>query len=47
MLLRLAGLSPDMKAGIVADVLGERETELPRAFSVISPGMVRIRRQTS
>jgi predicted nuclease of predicted toxin-antitoxin system len=44
-LLRLAGLSPETKAGIVADVLREREAELRQAFSVVSPGMVRIRRK--
>ena len=44
-LLRLAGLSPEKKAGIVADVLRDREAELLQAFSVISPGMVRIRRE--
>ena len=44
-LLRLAGLSPETKAGITADVLRDREAELRQAFSVISPGMVRIRRK--
>ena len=44
-LLRLAGLSPETKAGIVADVLRDRAAELTQAFSVISPGMVRIRRK--
>ena len=47
LLLRLAGLSLETRAGIVADVLREREHELLQAFSVISPGMVRIRRQTN
>lgn len=46
-LLRLGGLPPEKKADIVADVLRERETELPQAFSVISPGTVRIRRKRS
>jgi predicted nuclease of predicted toxin-antitoxin system len=45
MLLRLPGLSPETKAGIVAGVLRDREAELLQAFSVISPGMVRIRRK--
>ena len=45
-LLRLAGLSLETKAEIVADVLRAREAELLQAFSVISPGMVRIRRST-
>jgi predicted nuclease of predicted toxin-antitoxin system len=43
-LLRLAGLAPETKAEIAADVLRDREAELLQAFSVISPGMVRIRR---
>lgn len=44
-LLRLVGLSSETKAEIVVDVLRERAAELPQAFSVISPGMVRIRRK--
>lgn len=43
-LLRLAGLSPETRAALLAEVLRDREAELLRAFSVISPGMVRIRR---
>ncbi|HEX6622828.1 MAG TPA: DUF5615 family PIN-like protein [Pyrinomonadaceae bacterium] len=43
-LLRLAGLSPETRATLLSDVLQDREAELLRAFSVISPGMVRIRR---
>jgi predicted nuclease of predicted toxin-antitoxin system len=46
LLLRLAGLPPAIKAQIVGDVLRSRATELPNAFSVISPGSVRIRKQT-
>ncbi|MCI0731880.1 MAG: DUF5615 family PIN-like protein [Chloroflexi bacterium] len=46
-LIRLAGLTPATKAGIVAAVIRERELELPDAFSVISPGVVRIRRRQS
>ncbi|MDE2734376.1 MAG: DUF5615 family PIN-like protein [Gemmatimonadota bacterium] len=42
-LFRLAGLSPEMKAGIVSAAFIHRGHELPSAFSVISPGMVRIR----
>lgn len=41
-LIRLAGLSAERKAEIVADALREHETELARCFSVISPGNVRI-----
>ncbi len=44
-LLRLAGLLPETKAGIVADVLRDRGAELLQTFSVISPGMVRVRRK--
>jgi predicted nuclease of predicted toxin-antitoxin system len=43
-LLRLAGLSNTTKAEIVAEVCRDRASELFRAFSVISPGQVRIRR---
>ena len=44
-LLRLAGLSPKMKAVIVCDVLRSRESEVQDAFAVVSPGNVRIRRR--
>lgn len=43
-LLRLGGLSNATKATMVADVCRDRAPELPRTFSVISPGQVRIRR---
>jgi predicted nuclease of predicted toxin-antitoxin system len=43
-LLRLAGLSNATKAKIVAEVCRDRASGLFRAFSVISPGQVRIRR---
>ena len=42
-LIRLAGLSAERKADIVSSVFHDRETELLQAFSVISPGQVRIR----
>ncbi|MEK6257989.1 MAG: DUF5615 family PIN-like protein [Planctomycetota bacterium] len=42
-LVRLAGLSEDAKAKIVAEVFRGREQELVGGFAVISPGMVRIR----
>jgi predicted nuclease of predicted toxin-antitoxin system len=42
-LIRLAGLSPGTKAAIVSDVIREHSSELLHAFTVISPGMVRIR----
>lgn len=42
-LLRLAGLSNATKAEIVAVVFRDRAPELLKAFTVISPGAVRIR----
>jgi len=42
-LIRLAGLSAGAKAGIVSTAMREHGTELLHAFTVISPGMVRIR----
>lgn len=42
-LIRLTGLSPQTKAQIVSNVIGERAVEMPDAFTVISPGLVRIR----
>jgi predicted nuclease of predicted toxin-antitoxin system len=44
-LLRLAGLSAARKAEIVSKVFEGRGTQLAHAFSVISPGRVRIRPQ--
>lgn len=43
-LVRLPGLSLQAKAKSVARVLAEHENELMNAFSVISPGRVRIRK---
>ena len=45
-LIRLAGLSAERKAQIVSKILGERGGEFAHAFSVISPGRVRIRPQS-
>lgn len=45
MLLRLAGLANATKAEIVAEVCRNRSAELIGAFSVVSPGQVRIRRR--
>lgn len=42
-LARLAGLSSQAKALVVATALAERANEMFNAFSVISPGMIRIR----
>ncbi|MDE2927177.1 MAG: DUF5615 family PIN-like protein [Acidobacteriota bacterium] len=44
-LLRLTGLPGETKARIVSAILAERNRELLAAFSVISPGTVRIRPQ--
>ena len=44
-LVRLAGLSPHAKARMVSTVFANRGNELLNAFSVISPGRVRIRRR--
>ncbi len=44
-LLRLAGLSAETKAKTVSTVIADRGHELFSAFSVISPGRIRIRRQ--
>lgn len=42
-LIRLAGLSTEVKVRIVSGVIREHEAEMAGAFTVISPGMVRIR----
>jgi predicted nuclease of predicted toxin-antitoxin system len=42
-LLRLAGLANVSKAEIVAEVFRTRSAELIGAFSIVSPGQVRIR----
>jgi len=43
-LLRLSGISPPEKSSIVAAAVEEHASELPRAFTVISPETIRIRR---
>lgn len=43
-LIRLAGLSPASKAEIVSSCFDSHSAELPRAFTVISPQAIRIRR---
>jgi predicted nuclease of predicted toxin-antitoxin system len=43
-LIRLAGLAPSAKADIVAKVIQDHAGELQGAFTVISPGAVRIRK---
>lgn len=42
-LLRLFGLSAGLKANIVAEAFRDRGAEMARGFTVISPGIVRIR----
>ena len=46
-LVRLAGLSTSRKATIVSDAIRMHGSEMPNAFTVISPGMVRIRRDVA
>ena len=43
-LLRLAGVNPETKAAMVAQAFQEHSAEMRNAFTVISPGLVRIRR---
>ena len=45
LLVRLAGLSPRTKAAIVSAAVRDRGREMPRAFTVVSPGLIRIRRR--
>lgn len=45
-LVRLFGLSQARKSEIVSAATTEHATELPTAFTVITPGLTRIRRQT-
>ena len=42
-LIRLSGLLPTTKAEIVAFAIKEHSTELSKAFTVITPGDIRIR----
>ena len=44
-LIRLAGLSNDRKTAIVGEAFSKHAGEFAGAFSVISPGQVRIRRR--
>jgi predicted nuclease of predicted toxin-antitoxin system len=46
-LIRLAGLSLEHKAEVVAIAIKEHVHELAQNFTVISPGAVRIRKQVS
>jgi len=44
-LIRLAGLSPPRKAEVVAQAIRHHFNEISNAFTVISPGAIRIRRR--
>jgi len=46
-LVRLAGLSPEVKAEVVANAIREHTGELLHAFTVITPVIVRIRGKVS
>jgi predicted nuclease of predicted toxin-antitoxin system len=45
-LVRLAGISPAHKAEMVASAIAAHLAELPQAFTVITPGIIRIRRRS-
>ena len=42
-LTRLAGLSQSRKAEILSSAIRERASEIPNAFSVVTPSTIRIR----
>jgi predicted nuclease of predicted toxin-antitoxin system len=44
-LVRLAGLSPEVKAEVVVDAVKDHAGELLQAFTVITPVTVRVRRK--
>lgn len=44
-LLRLEGLAPSTKARAVSLAIGDHGSEMMDAFSVITPGVVRVRRR--
>jgi predicted nuclease of predicted toxin-antitoxin system len=46
-LIRLAGLAPSAKAEVVSQVFQLYAADLPGAFTVISPGALRIRRSVA
>jgi predicted nuclease of predicted toxin-antitoxin system len=43
LLLRLSGLASSEKAAILSEALSEHGNQMPTAFTVITPGLVRIR----
>lgn len=46
-LIRLAGVSPRLKAAVVSKVLSERAAQVANSFTVVSAGRVRIRKQSA
>jgi predicted nuclease of predicted toxin-antitoxin system len=44
-LIRLAGLSPQQKAELVVKAIQDYGAEMAQHFTVITPGMVRLRKQ--
>jgi predicted nuclease of predicted toxin-antitoxin system len=46
-LIRLSGMGGSSKSSILLDLLDKHADELPGTFTVISPGMVRIRKHDS
>lgn len=46
LLIRLTGLPPSRKAEAVASAVRQHFAELPHAFAVISPGVIRIRKRS-
>ena len=47
LLVRLAGLTSEKKADIVSAAIREHGTEMSTSFTVVTPGLVRVRRQTA
>jgi len=45
-LIRLAGITPAHKAEIVSSAINKYKSQLPHAFSVITPGAIRIRQRS-
>ena len=45
LLVRLAGLSPRTKAELVSMAVRHHGHEMPGAFTVVSPGLIRVRRR--
>ena len=45
-LIRLAGITPSHKAEIVSSAINKYKSQLPHAFSVITPGAIRIRQSS-